>query len=379
MRGFVASLVALWLGALTCGAAFAHDRLDVVFLNPGKTGETFWDMVSDAMRAAASQLDIDVEIVHSERNYQTLRRLGLEIVARPKPPQYLILVNEETAATPVVEAADKAGVKTFLLSNAFTGADAEKYGAPRTALPNWIGSLEPDMRAAGGRMGRALIEAAARGQRFSADGKIHLLALAGDDRTPNSIARTEGFTSYAASRPDVVVDRLLLANWNASEAETLTERYLTWAEHAGIRPAGVWAANDPTAFGAIDAIEKKGLEPGKDIGVVGLNWSPEALEKIKAGKMILTDGGHFLGGAWSLVMLRDYADGCDFALQGAARTFPLASIDQSNLADLARLMSGRKFDSIDFTTFLASGRGQCGVYDFSLNAVLRAIPVAAAR
>ena len=347
-------------------------RPQIVFLNPGKSGEVFWDLVSDTMRAAASQLHVDVEIIHSERNRRMLNDLGMAIVGRPAHPDYLILVNEESAATPVIEAANARGIKVFLLSNAFTGEEAKKYGAPREVLQNWIGSLTPDMPAASRRMASALIESARRANHVSADGKLHLLALGGDELTPNSITRNDGFTAFVAGKSDVVVDRFLYANWNAAEAATLTARYLDWAEHSGIRPAGVWAANDPMALGAIEAIAKKGLVPGKDMAVVGLNWSPEALDAIKAGKLLLTDGGHFFGGAWSIVMLRDHADGCDFVGDGAAKTFPLAAIDQSNLAPLGGIISERRFETIRFEQFLASRRGRCGAYDFSLDALVRA-------
>ncbi len=354
------------------GAAAADERLRVAFVNPGKTGEVFWDLVSETMRAAARQLNIDVEILYAERNHRMLREHGMAVVGRAAPPDYLIIVNEESAATPIVEAANGAGIKTLLLSNAFTGAEAERFGAPRTVLRNWIGSLVPDTHAAGARMAKALIESATRNRWISADGKIHLLALAGDEKTPNSITRTAGFTSVTDGRPDVVVDRLLFANWNAIEAETLADRYFQWAKRAGIRPAGVWAANDPIALGAIKAMEKNGLAPGRDLGVVGLNWSPEALDAVRDGRMILTDGGHFFEGGWSMVMLRDHADGCDFARHDAVQDVPLASIDRTSVADLAPLIKGHQFDRIRFPSFLASRHGRCGLYDFSLNALLQA-------
>jgi len=378
MKRIVLLLGALLLCAVQADAAAARERVKVIFVNPGKVGEVFWDLVSDTMRAAGRQLDVDVEIVYSERNHRTLLELGMAAVASASPPDYLIIVNEESAATPIVEAANAAGIKTFLLSNAFTGAEAQKFGAPRTVLRNWIGSLTPDMNAAGARMAKALVDAGNRHQRHATDSKLHLLALGGDERTPNSIARTQGFTSFVETRSDVVVDRLLFANWNAAEAETLADRYLGWALRTGIRPAGVWAANDPIALGAIKAIEKRGFAPGRDIGVVGLNWSPEALAEVKAGRMIMTDGGHFFSGGWSIVMLRDHADGCDFAAGGAAREFPLASIDRSNLSNIEELVQGRQFDRIRFDSFLARPHRRCGDYDFSLNALLRASrPVAA--
>jgi ABC-type sugar transport system substrate-binding protein len=369
---------ALVWSALGSGAA-AEARLTVTFVNPGKTGEVFWDLVSATMRAAARQLNIDAEILYAERNHRTLRELAMGVVGRSAPPDYLIIVNEESAATPIIEAANRAGIKTFLLSNAFTGAEAEHYGAPRTVLANWIGSLVPDMGTAGTRMGAALVEAGHRNNWHSADGKLHLLALGGDEKTPNSIARTRGFTSFVEGRADVVMDRLFHANWNATEAETLTDRYLAWAKRSGIRPAGIWSANDPIALGAMRALEKHGLVPGRDIGVVGLNWSPEALAEVKAGRMLLTDGGHFFAGGWSMVMLRDLADACDFAAAGTQQVLPLASIDQTNVAALEDLIKHQRFDDIRYRPLLASARGSCGHYDFSLNALLRAVRVTVAK
>lgn len=372
MRGLLAPIAGASLLAQAILAP-AIARTNIVFLNPGKDGEPFWSSVTAAMKAAAAQLDMDVEVIYGERDRNLLKRRGLEIVERPERPHVFVIVNEESAATPVIEAADKAGIRTFLLSNAFTGKAASHYGAPRTTLRNWIGSLVPDMHAAGARMATTLIDHAERHGLRSGDGKLHILALGGDETSPNSIDRTAGMTAVVANRPDVVLDRLLHANWNSSEAELAAGRYLKWAKNAGIRPAGVWAANDPMAFGAISALRTHGLEPGRDVFVVGLNWSTEALKRVRAGEMILTDGGHFLGGAWAMVLLRDYIDGCDFAAGNATQTFPLASIDRNNVDRIEPIIADRTFANVRFSAFRAAGSRACGTYDFSLPALFRAV------
>ena len=77
-------------------------------------------------------------------------------------------------------------------------------------------------------------------------------------------------------------------------------------------------------------------------------------------------------------MLRDHADGCDFAHGGAAREFPLAAVDASNVADLFELIDRRQFERIRFDSFRAATPGRCGHYDFSMGALLRAArPIAA--
>lgn len=72
--------------------------LDIVFVNPGKTGEVYWDMVAQTMQAAGRRLDAHVEVLTSERNYRTMQELGFGVVARPDKPDFLILSNEESAA-----------------------------------------------------------------------------------------------------------------------------------------------------------------------------------------------------------------------------------------------------------------------------------------
>lgn len=349
----------------------------VVFVNPGKKGEAFWDMVTQTMLAAARQLGLSVEVLYAERNHRLMQSIGIEVTERAAKPEFLILVNEEAAARPILTAADRNGVKTLLLSNSLTGEDAVAVGAPRTNLKSWLGSVIPDMEQAGARMAHALIASARASGAVSSDGKIHLFAIGGDEVTPSSVARNRGFQQAVSSYPDVVVDRFLFANWNKADAEALTSVYLAWAQRKGIRVAGIWAANDPMALGAMSAVAKAGLAPGKDVAVVGLNWSKEALSEVAAGRMLLTDGGHFLAGAWAMVVIRDYIDGCDFGEQQTELRFATSAVSLANLAGVRDLIEQQRIGEIDFRTFTARRDGRCGGYDFSLNAVISAFKAGA--
>ena len=355
------------------GAVASNARpLNIVFVNPGKSGEVYWDMVAQTMQAAGRQLGAHVEVLTSERNYRTMQELGLGVVARPDKPDFLILSNEESAAVPVLEAAETAGVKTLLLSNTLIGEDAVRLGPPRKRLKSWLGDITTDLQTAGARMANALIITARAEKWQSPDGKIHILGIGGDEITPASIARNAGLKLAADAAPDVVVDRMLFANWTQSEAEQVTANYLGWASRKGIRPAGVWAGNDPMALGALRAVTAAGLMPGRNIEVVGLNWSDDALREVRAGRLLLTDGGHFLLGGWSIVLLRDYADGCDFAASSPHVEAKTSAITRTNLASVGDLIKDRAFDRIDFARFRAKA-GRCGRYDFSIDALISSL------
>jgi len=362
-------------GALApAGRAVAADAkpLNIVFVNPGKTGEVYWDMVAQTMQAAGRKLNANVEVLTSERNYRTMQELGLGVVARSDKPDFLILSNEESAAVPILEAAEIAGIKTLLLSNTLIGQDAVRLGQPRQKLKTWLGDITTDLTTAGARMANALIGAARNEKWQSPDGKIHLLGIGGDEITPASIARNAGLQLAVAAAPDVVVDRMLFANWTQSEAEQVAANYLGWAQRKGIRPAGIWAGNDPMALGALKAVAAAGITPGQNIQVVGLNWSEDALREIKAGRLLLTDGGHFLLGGWSVVLLRDYADGCDFAAASPHVEVRTSAITRDNLASVAGLIKTRAFGRIDFARFGAKP-GRCGQYDFSVDALISSL------
>lgn len=344
-------------------------RPNVVFVNPGKQGEVFWDLVADTMTIAANRLDVNLEILWSERNKLNLRRLGLEVTERKTLPDYLILVNEEDAALPVLEAANKRGIKTLFLFNPPSSSGSP---APEGGPNHLLGSIEPDMRDAGRRMSERLIAAARQAKLESADGKFHMLALAGDEITSTSVARSEGMLEYARGQPDVVVERVLFANWNAADAEKLTARYLDLALHRGFKPSIIWAANDPIAAGAITALKARSLKPGKDSVIAGLNWSPEAIAQIESGELLLTEGGHFLGGGLAMVLLRDHADGCSPLKEGSATVIPLVmgAIDKKTPPDVAELLAKRRFDRLDFRRLRAE-RGHCDRrYDFSVRALI---------
>ncbi|MBW7968206.1 ABC transporter substrate-binding protein [Bradyrhizobium sp. BR 10289] len=364
--------VSMACGVLVPSGGAVAKPLNIVFVNPGKTGEVYWDMVALTMQAAGRKLDAHVEVLTSERNYRTMQELGLGVVARPDKPDFLILSNEESAAVPILEAAEAAGIKTLLLSNTLIGEDAVRLGPPRQKLKTWLGDITTDLETAGARMADALISAARAEKWQSPDGKIHILGIGGDEITPASIARNAGLKLAADSAPDVVVDRMLFANWTQSEAEQVTANYLSWATRKGIRPAGIWAGNDPMALGAIKAISTAGLVPGEDIQVVGLNWSEDALRAIRAGRLLLTDGGHFLLGGWSIVLLRDYADGCDFATNSSHVEVKTSAISRANLGSVGDLIKDRAFDRIDFARFRAKP-GRCGQYDFSIDALVSSL------
>jgi len=124
------------------------------------------------------------------------------------------------------------------------------------------------------------------------------------------------------------------------------------------------------ALGAIDAVIKRNKRPGENIFVGGLNWSTEALEKIVNGTMVTSIGGHFMQGAWAMVLIHDYHKGLDFEDLGFEFTAPMTVIDQTNVARYLEIFGDQNWDKIDFKKFSRWENKPQKIYQFQLTKIL---------
>ena len=133
----------------------------------------------------------------------------------------------------------------------------------------------------------------------------------------------------------------------------------------------IWAGSDQMAFGAMQSWEKRGGKPGKDAWFSGVNTSREAMEAIKSGRLTALSGGHFITGAWALVMIYDHANGRDFADEGLELDRPMFTLFDAESADrfLARFGSG--YSKIDFRRYSKALNSKIKQYNFSFEQLMR--------
>src|SRR5215470_10349387 len=74
--------------------AAAEEKIKVTFINPGisdinnPTGG-FWLSVSAFMQAAAQELNMDLDVMYSERNHILMQQQAVEVASRKIHPDYL--------------------------------------------------------------------------------------------------------------------------------------------------------------------------------------------------------------------------------------------------------------------------------------------------
>ncbi len=345
----------------------------VVFINPGHPGEVYWRSVSSLMQAAAESLGMQLEIVYMERDHTRTNGFVRDLLARPKErrPDYVVMTNDYSVATVMLPQLDQAGIKTFLaFSSILDPEQKRRLGEPRAHLHHWIGSLEPMAEEIGYGTAKQLIEQGRRRGLVAPDGKLHLLAIAGDRSTPSSILRTQGMLQAIEDAGDAVLDQLVVAAWNRERAH-LKSAWL-YARHPDARL--VWAGNDLMAFGAMDTLEEQGHTPGQDMLFSAINTSREAFDALCSGRLAALSGGHFTPGAWALVLLHDYHRGRDFADEGVALRRDLSMLITPDEAQRFSERFGDDRFEIDFKPFSKVYNPKLRHYDFSLRALLNAPP-----
>jgi len=340
----------------------------IVFINPGRSNETYWVTAARAMEAAAANLGVKLETKYAERDHLRTIEFARQLAALPAAsrPDFAIITNDNGTGPEMLKLLDGAGIKTFLAFSSIPLADRAGVGGPRERYKGWLGSLEPHAEDAGYLTAKALIAQARKSNAKGPDGKLHMVALAGDRTTPSSIRRNEGMQKAVAEAGDVALDQMVYAAWSrekaAEQAQWLSQRF----------PAArlVWAGNDAMAFGAMQALEKEGRRPGKDAWFSGVNTSKEAMEAVLSGRLAALAGGHYITGAWAVVMLHDYAKGRDFADEGLELDRPMFALFDAALAE-RYLAFGEDFSKLDFRRHSKVLNPSLKRYNFEFGQLLR--------
>jgi ABC-type sugar transport system substrate-binding protein len=339
----------------------------VVFINPGNPDEPFWRSVTRFMEPAASQLDMQLEVLYADRNHVKMVELMRQVAQRAKKPDFVIIVNEKASGGVMLKLAEQAKIPTLIAFSAFEGDMAREYGTPRQQYHYWLGSIVPNAYEAGRATAAELLRQATS-THPTVDGKLHVAMIAGDRVTPTGVERADGATSVFLNDAQVVFTQTVYGDWERARAYEQVGGLMVRYPKLDV----IWCASDLMAFGAIDVAEAAGRKPGKDIFISAFNNSPEVLKERISGRISALAGGHFTAGAWALVMLYDYTHGKDFADQGLQLQLPLFVLLDGELSNrFVQRYGNEDFSKIDFRQFSRHLHPELQHYDFSLLKVLR--------
>lgn len=337
----------------------------VTFISPGHHDEAYWLSATRAMQAAAQQLDIQLEVLYAERDPLQMVNLTRAVSQRRHKPDYLLLVNEKLTGPAMLSLADQAGIPSFLSFNELTPTQLQNSGQPRQRLKHWLGSLAPDNARAGALTMQGLLTEAAR--RFPAGTPLHVLMMAGDHATPASTERAAAAQRVLAAYPAAKLTQRVYGEW---ERQRAIQQGL-WLLQRYPQINLVWAANDEMAFGLEEAIRRSGRQPGREVLLSAINNSQQAMQERQRGRLSALAAGHFMTGAWSLVLLYDYQHGHDFADEGLLlQPAVFSAISATQALRFQQRFANNDFSRIRFRQFSKFANPALRHYNFRFSTVL---------
>src|SRR3954471_15274979 len=177
--------------------------------------------------------------------------------------------REEKPLIPAVMAAKKAGIPVVLLDRNVDQSLAK-------AGKDYVTFIGSDFVDEGKRAAEALAKAV--------DGKAKIIQLEGTTGSSPANDRRKGFEDYIKSHSGMKIVASQSGDFARDKGRQVAETLLQAHPDA----TAIYAHNDEMAIGAIAAVEAAGKKPGKDIIIVSVDGTRDALQAIVDGKMLAT-------------------------------------------------------------------------------------------
>lgn len=267
---FLKAAALFWLTALLTGCGIAGTEpapAEPSVQEEGKLriGVTFYSLRNEftvrIVNAAQDRAnELGVELIVYDGNYDSeMQILQVEEMLKDGVDGIILNPQDADACAPCVDMAVDAGIPVVGVN---TKVSHEK-------LVSYVGSY--DLTA-----GRLQMEKAAE----LLDGRGKLVVLEGPIGQSAQTERLEGIHEVLKAYPNIEVLSEKSGNWSRSEGMSVMKNWLEAFDDIDL----VIAENDEMALGASDAAK----EAGKEILIIGLDGSLEALEAVQRGELAAT-------------------------------------------------------------------------------------------
>ncbi len=325
---------------LTFISFLSAKEINVTFISPSLKGNLFWDRVIESMKITAKNLEINLKIIEPTINRQTeVEKLAIENMNSKEKPNYIIFPYFDNSGKKILETAEKNKIYSFIINTDIPDKEKSLVKTPGKIYKYWIGHLFPDDVSAGYTLSSYLLKKA---KEVKKGNSINIVALSGAHISNVSLDRNKGLLKSVGENKTNNLLQIFYAMWEYDNAQYTIEKVFNRYNNIDV----IWAASDTMALGAIEAIKKKKLIPGKNIIVGGMDWGNEGLMSIKNGELAASMGGHFLEGSSALILIKDHSKGFDIGKFPIKTTLYL--INKDNIDKYEKIISLDGFKKIDF-------------------------------
>jgi ribose transport system substrate-binding protein len=271
--------VALCITLVACGQPKEGDtasqpKRETIALFTKNQTNPYFQTVRVAARVAAKALNVDlVDYIPTKADDIIEQMSQIEDAITKKPNAVVFIPVNSTAVVPGVEKFNAANIPVVNLTDR---ADGGKF----------VSFMGCDDYAVALETARYLLQ--------KMNGKGNVIIIEGQSASSNNQKRMAGFKKALEEFPNVKLLASQTGKFQRQEALSVTENLL----QAHQQIDGILAANDSMALGAIEALDAA----NRKAMVIGLNGTKEAIDAVKAGKLLATgDCDGFLQGCMGVM------------------------------------------------------------------------------
>lgn len=338
--------------------------IEVTFINPSVPGTPFWDRVTAIAKAAADDLQINLTVVYGKDN-RIFNLEAIEQVAFQKiKPDYLIFMPYDGNSEVSFSTLENSKIPFITIERTLLEEEQMFISLPQVKYKYWLGEIFHDNISAGELLSDTLISAA----RKINDGPLKVAALAGSF-SGESNQRTLGLQQSVDKHENVEIFQVVPAIWSRERSRSIIHQMSSRFGKVDI----AWAASDGMALGVLDSVKSGYKQVNAEMKIGGIDWTVEAIEKVKSKDLVATVGGHIFQVAWGLVKIFDHHNNKAVFKKGIdAKTYDLQVIDQDNIDQFYVLAQKVDWQLINFNVFTQTATNN-RQYNFDITLIMNAL------
>ncbi|WP_160168523.1 ABC transporter substrate-binding protein [Catenovulum agarivorans] len=343
-------------------ASQCQTDFNIIHFVPDSTDVGFWKQFTLASTAAAQDLQLNYQVISLPKNtrnrYVFVNAIQQKLAQSPKPDLvigYFYLHGEVS----ILRFFEQKQIPFISVNTSLPTATILQTGQPREKFTYWLAHISPDDTNAGYQLAQYLIR--------DDTSNNTIAVIAGQAQSMVSENRIKGLTNYSQQHaisllPTIHVD------WSAVNGYSVTQKILSRVKETNI----IWTAAASIGVGSAEAIQELPTEQQNNITIGSFDWTPQAIEAIKTKQISVSYGGHFLEGAWALVLALDYLNGLDFVDEtGSTITTRLHPLTQDNLTQVSELVTGNGWNKNDFKKLSKCFNPSLVHYNFNVQSLLK--------
>jgi len=229
--------------------------------------ESKWrDANAKSIKKAAKDADLDLDFLEEGTTQEDQKRLIRKLIKK-KVDIIAFSPFVKSGWDDVLKEAKNAGIPVILSDRSVDSDDSL-----------WACNIGSDFQEEGRRAARLLLE-------YFKEKQVNIFELQGNIGSAPEIEREAGFNEVIKDYNNYKVVAKDTGNFNFDNGKVVMKKFLkTNSKRINV----VFAQNDDMALGAIEAIKEAGLIPGKDITVIGIDGTKQALMSINKGELYCT-------------------------------------------------------------------------------------------